>query len=165
MMWLAYSRKVFISLEQPLNSILFLEAGMQLAIRMTDSSRLLFWMGGWGADSPKPIELYTTFPASAKKCLVKSKKESDQRLGTRKQFTDDQPRATSSDGSTGWSSSAWVVGNKAEIKESEIYPDSFTDAFSATIVSLLSKTAQENTRLTEVMRVGERNLLEPPDVD
>eukprot|EP00959_Pyramimonas_sp_CCMP1952_P263236 5504619-Pyramimonas_sp.AAC.1 len=76
---------------------------MQWAISMTDSSRLLFWMGGWGAESPKPIEFYSTFPANAKRQLVKTKKDSNRLLGTgAQQLTDTQPR-TPSDRSTGWS--------------------------------------------------------------
>ena len=60
--FLAATRGVYASVEQPLASLLFSEPRIRAMIEMTRSDYLFLWMGGRGGLSMKPTALWTTLP-------------------------------------------------------------------------------------------------------
>ncbi len=71
--FVADMRGVWVTCEQPNNSILYFSPDVDLTIQLTRSVRMFFWFGGWGGccRSPKPSERYTTLPAELFERLCK----------------------------------------------------------------------------------------------
>ena len=120
--WLAFCLGLHVVIEQPLSSILFDYAPMQAFISKTSMQRVTVQLGGFGAASMKPLQLWGTVPwlpqlAQASKQRQKSAKRGDAKLrqGCEKLTyvkTDGLGRAN-------------VHGNKTALKESSAYPPEF----------------------------------------
>jgi len=112
--WLAFCLGLHVVIEQPLSSILFDYAPMQALIAKTRMQRATVQLGGFGAASMKPLQLWGTVPwlpqlAQASKQRQKSAKPGEKLTHTR---TDNLGRAN-------------VTGKKAALKESSAYPPEF----------------------------------------
>ena len=146
--FLAATRGVYASVEQPLASLLFSEPRIRAMIEMTRSDYLFFWMGGWGGLSMKPTAIWCTLPKCARESLYKSKQQATDRLGDGRQpLTIRTPRAAQSD--KGWSSQGWTTGDKSVLSLSAEYPDAFCQAFASAAVSVLSAAARLATAVPD----------------
>ena len=112
--WLAFCLGLHVVIEQPLSSILFNYAPMQALIGNTNLQRATVQLGGFGAASRKPLQLWGTVPwlsqlAHASTQRQKSAKPGEKLSVTR---TDNLGRQV-------------VTGKKAALKESSAYPPEF----------------------------------------
>ena len=79
-MSLAASRDVFVTLEQPMNSLFYHVPCVHEAFLQVEARRLCTCLGAFGAPSLKPLELQTTVPEDIAQLLVRSRKEGMQRV-------------------------------------------------------------------------------------
>ena len=72
-------RAVHYCIEQPMNSLFFSNACVENALQMTMATRHCTHLGGSGADTLKPIHLWSTVPVLAMRLLLASKEDSHAR--------------------------------------------------------------------------------------
>ncbi|CAK0808810.1 unnamed protein product, partial [Prorocentrum cordatum] len=143
-MVLAAVRGFYVSVEQPAHSLLFHDPSMVDAIKNVSAKKMFLWMGGWGGNSLKPTEIYYTCPAERFSVLHKSFKEAAAVQGKGKgkasASTDSrvvirQKKSARTSGK-GWKTGEWITGKKAELKQTQEYPDNFCAAFADLIESV-----------------------------
>ena len=145
LMTVAFMRNVFFSLEQPRASMLVGTPQFQYAISLASATCQTVFLGGFGAPSPKPIQVWATGPGLS--AIARSKKASDKRLGTNKiQLAVDQRRvsakANSAGNRSGWKADKWVGGKKSRQGPSEHYPIEFCYALATCVVDRLSGSSK-----------------------
>eukprot|EP00959_Pyramimonas_sp_CCMP1952_P407656 8543678-Pyramimonas_sp.AAC.1 len=77
-------RNLRITLEQPLNSMLYKIPSVRCSIRQSSLVRCVTWMGAFGGDSMKPDEFYTNVGPHEVSCLKRGLREARERVGTPK---------------------------------------------------------------------------------
>ena len=112
--WLAFCLGLHVVIEQPMSSSLFSYEPMMALVSKTCMQRVAVQLGGFGAASLKPLQLFGTVPwlpqlAQASKQRQKSAKPGEKLTYTR---IDNLGRAS-------------VTGKKAALKESSAYPPEF----------------------------------------
>ena len=63
----------FMALEQPSNSLLHKVPFIQATYVQLSAHRVFTWAGAFGASSPKPLEIFTTWPKEAHRCITRPK--------------------------------------------------------------------------------------------
>ena len=137
----AVSRGVWVAVEQPINSLLFKNAYMLAAISNSGLRRFTTCLGGFGFQSLKRVEIFTTIPDVT--TLIKGPKDFKPN-GARRVLAPRTPRGSSS--SKGWKTSSWVTGSR-DIKTSERYPHEFVMALARCCIDGLSQSGRSDSRL------------------
>ena len=140
-------RGVYIVIEQPLQSWLYLTPEFLAMQSMCSLQKVVTYMGGFGAKSMKPTGLMTTLPTTCRTRLQKTHRMASKRLGsTRERLYDVTPRRdlvlkTSGKPRTGWSKHGWVTGSKTQAA-SQTYPFEFCEELSEAVSQALSPAAK-----------------------
>ena len=124
-------RKVHITIEQPLTSLLFHTPEFEALQGIVQMTRFVTWLGAFGYSSAKPVAFYTSH-IEANFYLVRSRKDAQERVGASKKplFTEaakSQSAASSSGASTTWRKDKWVNGDKEKMSASSEYPEEFAE--------------------------------------
>ena len=123
-------RGIKMTIEQPLNSLLYWCPEVSEALRTVQALRCVSYLGAFGAHSVKPIEIMTTQEGATMQLLVRGKREANKRLGkkkitlvtTGKRKTLKRVKEGSFACRTGWSPKHWTQGKKGIQKKSQEYP-------------------------------------------
>ena len=124
-------RKVHITIEQPLTSLLFHTPEFEALQGIVQMTRFVTWLGAFGYSSAKPVAFYTSH-IEAPFYLVRTRKDAQERVGASKKplFTEaakSQSAASSSGASTTWRKDKWVNGDKEKMSASSEYPEEFAE--------------------------------------
>jgi len=123
-MMLAFLRKVWVVVENPMNSMLWQISVMRTTLESMQAKRFVTYLGAFGGPSLKPLELYSTMPASKMVHIMRSQVEGRTRLalgGNKKVLAKRTGK--------------WI-GATGDLKESEEYPEEFAQAI-AKLVSVV----------------------------
>ena len=120
--WLAFCLGLHVVIEQPLSSILFDYAPMQALIGNTNLQRASVRLGGFGAASQKPLQLWGTVP-----WLLQLAQDSKQRQKSTKAGGTPMCQRGAKLGTVKINSFGRKIvhGNKSALKESSAYPPEF----------------------------------------
>ena len=132
---LAVTRSVYFAIEQPLDSFMYHLEAISSTLYVTGHSRVVSWMGAFGAQTPKPLEFRGTAPFISS--FRRSKKQADARLGIRKvRLYFNQKRVSKK--SSGWRKSGWTTGAKGRLKLSQTYPRDFSSLLASLVASTVA---------------------------
>eukprot|EP00959_Pyramimonas_sp_CCMP1952_P408872 8568547-Pyramimonas_sp.AAC.2 len=136
-------RGVLITVEQPLNSLLYSIPSMAWCIDASRLQRVVTWMGAWGGDTMKPDAFYTNFGPHQISCIRKTFQEARENLGGAKRRKSLVVcTAKSSRKKRLGKNKMWVTGNKKMMNDSARYPVEFTSSLAkCTIDELRSRAA------------------------
>lgn len=124
-------RRVYITIEQPTDSVMATHPSLKFALQAAQVIRLRTYMGSFGLPMPKPTHLYTTFPPGAAQTLVKSAPKRGQK------------RSPSFHCVT---NAGWVTGGK-KLSATEHYPTEFCQALAKVVSTVqgMRRAAADNT--------------------
>jgi len=124
LMHLAAVRGAYVLCEQPQNSLIYSFGTVQETLTTIDAHRFVVYLAAYGANSLKPLEIYTTLGSRKMLPLLRTFHEAKARLQT----VEKKPLAKKS--------GKWINGTK-DTKKSEEYPFEFADAIAQLVCSLL----------------------------
>ena len=111
LIFLAGVRAVYVIIEQPAHSLFFEWPSMAMADHSMALDHLVTWLGGFGAPTPKPLELRHNLPPWAALWLKRSRQIAFERCAGRERLV-----RVSASGS---------VSGTADMHDSQTYPDEF----------------------------------------
>jgi hypothetical protein len=112
--WLAFCLGLHVVIEQPLSSILFDYAPMRALIHKTGMQRATVQLGGFGAASRKPLQLWGTVPWLSQLAQASTQRQKSAKPGEKLSVTTTDNLGRQN-----------VTGKKAALKESSAYPPEF----------------------------------------
>ena len=117
--FIAYMRGIYTSIEQPINSMLFKYPCVKITHEIVDAKRVVCFAGALGATSPKPLEFMVTIPSEHVDLYLRHGKREAQ---LRFKEEDIQPTKLAK-----VTQSGWVCGTK-HMAASKAYPSGLCNA-------------------------------------
>eukprot|EP00959_Pyramimonas_sp_CCMP1952_P403144 8446764-Pyramimonas_sp.AAC.1 len=145
----ANSRRVRFCIEQPINSLFYHNVNVATLIELSGATRFISCMGGFGGETLKRLEFFTTMTKSEQLAVTKTpsdfKELQPEKTDESAALTRVTPRSeNNTDG--GWKRGGWVTGSGKRLKTSEQYPDGFCAALAGVVVANLNRSARESAR-------------------
>ena len=145
MMTVACMRGLRITVEQPLNSMLYRIPSMASSIQICRLHRVVTWMGAWGADTMKPDEIFTDLRPHQICSIQRTRTEARARVGMQSRLVKETTKSATKQLSAKYNKK-WVTGDKKMMKESARYPVKFSSSLAECTISELSPKAATATR-------------------
>ena len=123
---LATKRNVYWCVEQPKNSLLYKHVSMGKCLQTCNARKCATYLGGFGADAIKPLDLYHTMPEPVVKQFL------HRTLRWRRARVIMNPKY----GQLGVRKGRWINGKKKEPQQSQVYPQEFCKAIANAVFAV-----------------------------